>query len=128
MRIGKINDLPEREYYRPADGSAVNREILVDATSDDFVDGARYYQIKNNFVSDAMDTCAFIVDVECKINQANDKSLKYIRIMQGNVEIGYVTEDIINCNGSITDTPLNQWVQIGFGFNLEESVNRGGEE
>ena len=79
--IGKINNLPEREYYNPPAGSVINREILVNATSEDFVDGARYYKIENDFVSDSIDTCAFIVDVECKINQTSDKTLKYIRIM-----------------------------------------------
>lgn len=125
--IGRINDLPEREFYNPPSGSVVSRDTLVEATSTDFVDGARYYKIENDFVSSPVDTCAFIVDIECKINQINDKSLKYIRIMQGNVEIGYITEDIINCNGSTTDTPLNQWMQIGLGFNLEESITRGSD-
>jgi hypothetical protein len=79
--LGKINDLPEREYYNPPTTGSINREILVDATSDDFVDGARYYKVENDFVSNNIDTCALIVDIECKINQVNDKSLKYIRIM-----------------------------------------------
>ena len=54
----------------------------------------------------------------------DDKSIKYLTITYGNEEIGYITEEEINCRGNVTDTPLNEWVQIGLGYNLQESVER----
>ena len=60
----------------------------------------------------------------CRINKINNKSLKYLTITYGNEEIGYINEDAINCRGIKSDTPLDEWTQIGLGYNVKESIER----
>ena len=130
--MGNIIALPERDFYQPEQSGTVTLDRAVEATSEDIQDGTRYYKIENDFVSEEYNTCAFIVDLMCKIDQTNNRGLdgnllKLVQIYQGDVEIGYITEDIINCKGIITDTPINEWVQIGLGYNVEETITRSGE-
>jgi len=47
-----------------------------------------------------------------------------LSISYGNEEIGYITKNEINCRGIVTDTPLNEWVQIGLGYNIKEQITR----
>lgn len=121
-RIGTIQSVPERQYYTPPTESVIKLDKIVEAEE------RGKFEVIDNLVSDKYYTCAFMVDMYCRIQQVNDKSLKYVKISQGQNEIGYITEDIIKCKDIITDTPLNEWVQIGFGYNLEETVNRADTE
>lgn len=133
LEIGDIQSTPARGYFQPDPSDVRKLATLVTATEDDFVErnvedkGTVYYKIENDYVSDSINTCAAIIDISCKINQVNNKNLKYVRIMQGNVEIGSITEDNINCNGILTDTPLNKWVQIAIGYNIKESITRNNQ-
>lgn len=128
--IGNIINLPIGQYYVPGATSEITLDRIIEANDTDIRDAevAQYYRPITNFTSEEYSTCAFIVDMYCKINKTGIKTTQYATIYQGTNVIGYITEDIINCRGLITDTPVGDWVQIGFGFNLEETVVRGNKE
>lgn len=126
--IGEIKNIPEKAYYEPSISSSTSLYKMVDAGENDLTEGTFYYKIINDTqTSEDLVTCAFIADLHCKINQTGNKNTKYVKILQGSTEIGFITEDIINCNGIITDTPINEWAQISLGYNIEESVDRSGD-
>jgi hypothetical protein len=105
----------------------LDRIIEADINDVRDADTASYYKIVDDFTSPEYTTCAFILDTYCKINKTGINTTEYISIYQGNTKVGYVAEDVIYCNGLITDTPLGEWVQIGLGFNLEEVVTHSGQ-
>lgn len=127
--LGSIISIPEKEYFTPQEGDSRLLNKFIEADENDLSDGTQYYKIiEETTTSSPYNTASFIVDLYCKINQVNNKTLKYLRILQGNIEIGYITEDEISCRGIVTDTPLNRWVQISLGYNLFEQITRGQTE
>lgn len=124
--IGNILPMPQQSYYEPAAGSSVTLEKLIDANEYDHtgIDGTQYYKTISEDVSTNILSTSFILDTYCKINQQNDKTINYITISYGGVEVATVNEDEITCAkswaGLYTDTPLNEWTQIGIGINLQE--------
>lgn len=141
MTIGSIEEVVYGQLYDPTGSNVYYRKDVVLADENDIEfneDGiSGYYKVFNTpdtsagettFVSDDIQTNAFLVDLSCKINQVNNSNINYIRIYQGSVEIGRITEDIISGRDIITDTPLNEWVQIGISYNMQETTNRGGSE
>ena len=133
--IGNIIELPEQSYYEPALGSTVTRETLIYSDENDYSgnEDAQYYKVISEPVS--INNClssSFILDTYCKINQQNDKTIKYIKVTYGGVEIASVTEDEISCatqwSSLYTDTPINEWTQIGIGINLQETFQRNNED
>lgn len=123
--IGNILSVPEKNYYDPPVGTT-NRDDIVYSDSNyyDIIEDGQYYKIINSQLNKKYYSSSFLLDIYCRINKINDKSIKYLTINYGNEEIGYITEDEINCRGITTDTPLDEWVQIGLGYNLQESVER----
>lgn len=132
--IGNILELPVQAYYEPEDGLSTSMITLIDANSNDYtdIDDGQYYKVINDEVSTEQLSSSFLFDIYCKINQQNDKSIKYITITYGGVEVASITEDEISCvnqwRNLYTDTPINEWTQIGIGINLKESISRNNEE
>lgn len=132
--IGNILNLPAQSFYEPSTSGTVTRETIVYADSEDNtgIDNGAYYKIISESKQFGCPASSFILDAYCKINQQNDKNIKYIQITYGGVEVASVTEDEISCamqwNSLYTDTPVNEWAQIGIGVNLRESVRRGENE
>lgn len=130
--IGNILQLPPQSFYDPGVG-AVTRENLIYADANDYTDTdeGQYYKVISNQVSTTCLTSSFVLDTYCKINQQNDKSIKYITISYGGIEVASITEDEISCanmwRNLYTDTPINEWTQIGIGVNLKETIDRGGK-
>jgi hypothetical protein len=56
----------------------VSLDVIVSATNEDLQEGTRYYKAIDDQTSDEYNTCAFVLDTYCKINQVNNKNLKYI--------------------------------------------------
>lgn len=129
--IGNILALPEQSYYEPESGGPVSRETVVEAKSSDYtgIDDGQYYKIIPETVSKEKYSSSFILDTYCKINQQNDNTINYIKVTYGGVDIVKVTEaEIATQWGNLyTDTPLNEWTQIGIGINLEEYITRNNE-
>lgn len=77
--LGNIKEMPERKYYEPEAGTSfVQLDKFVDAGEGDFVDDMQYYKVVDNLTSKEYDTCAFIVDMYCRVNQTNNKKTEYI--------------------------------------------------
>ena len=131
--IGNILPLPEQSYYEPEEGGTVSMVKLVDANQEDYtgIDEGQYYKLISDEVSTEQLSSSFLLDTYCKINQQNDKTIKYIKLSYGGIEIATITEDEISCvnkwRSLYTDTPINEWTQIGIGVNLQESFQRNGE-
>lgn len=123
--IGNILNVPEKNYYDPPTGTT-NRDDIVYSDNDyyDIIEDGQYYKIIDSQLNKKYYSSSFLLDLYCRINKTNDKTIKYLTINYGNEEVGYITEDEINCRGITTDTPLDEWVQIGLGYNLQESVER----
>ena len=131
--IGNILPLPPQSYYEPEEGGTVSMVKLINANQDDYtgVDEGQYYKLISEQVSTTQLSSSFLLDTYCKINQQNDKTIKYITLSYGGIEIATITEDEISCvnkwRSLYTDMPINEWVQIGVGINLQESFQRNGE-
>ena len=131
--IGNILPLPPQSYYEPEEGGTVSMVKLINANQDDYtgVDEGQYYKLISEPVSTTQLSSSFLLDTYCKINQQNDKTIKYITISYGGIEVASITEDEISCvnkwRSLYTDMPINEWVQIGIGINLQESFQRNGE-
>ena len=117
--------MPEKNYYDPPTGTT-NRDDIVYSDNDyyDIIEDGQYYKIIDSQLNKKYYSSSFLLDLYCRINKTNDKTIKYLTINYGSEEVGYITEDEINCRGITTDTPLDEWVQIGLGYNLQESVER----
>ena len=126
--LGNIIEVPVQNYFQP-DENTISLEKIIDPTSEDYniIEDGKYTKIINTPVSSEVHSSSFILDLYCKINQSNNRNIKYLTINYGNVEVGYITEDDIYCQGIKTDTPLNEWIQIGLGVNLEETIVRNAE-
>lgn len=127
--IGSIVAIPEQNYFDPESGTTDHAMILnkiIDSTLEDYniIEDGQAVKIISEPITENVYSSSFILDIYCKINQTNDKSIKYLTIDYGNIPIAYITEDEIFCKNMRTDTPLNEWVQIGLGINLEETVTR----
>lgn len=131
--IGNILQLPPQAYYEPEQGDSTSMIKMVDANSEDYtgIDDGQYYKLISDDVITSQLSCSFLLDTYCKINQQNDKTIKYIRITYGGVEVATVTEDEISCvnqwRSLYTDTPINEWTQIGIGINLKETITRNNQ-
>lgn len=128
--LGNILEVPAQSYYMPETGSVTSREDVIFANAEDYdvIEDGQYYKIITEPVVSEQHCCACLVDMYCKINRIDDKTIKYVTIKYGNEEIGYITEDEINCRGFSTDTPLDEWTQIGIGYNLQESIERDSQQ
>ena len=132
--IGNILPLPEQSYYEPGSSTYIVRRDLVyaDAEHNTGVDNGQYYQLVSDPISEEFQSSSFILDTHCKINQQNNNEINYIEISYGGVNVAKITEDEISCavrwGGLYTDTPINEWAQIGIGINLQETFRRGEEE
>lgn len=132
--IGNILPLPKQSYYEPDSTTYIVRRDLVYADDEHNTgsDDGQYYQLISEPISEQFQSSSFILDTYCKINQQNDKQTNYIEISYGGVNVAKITEDEISCavrwGGLYTDTPINEWVQIGVGINLQEKFRRGEEE
>ena len=131
--IGNILALPEQSYYEPAVGTTTSMVRLIDSDNTDYTDieDGQYYKVISDDISTSQLTSSFILDTYCKINQQNNRNIKYIVITYGGIEIASVTEDEISCanrwGNLYTDTPINEWTQIGIGINLQETINRNNQ-
>lgn len=132
--IGNILALPPQSYYEPEQGSSTSMVKLIDANQYDYtgIDDGQYYKVISEDVETEQLSASFLLDTYCKINQQNDKTIKYITLTYGGIEIASVTEDEISCvnkwRSLYTDTPINEWTQIGIGVNLRETITRNNEE
>lgn len=132
--IGNILSLPPQAYYEPTTGSTTSLVKLVDSNESDYTDveDGQYYKIISESITTEQLSSSFILDTYCKINQQNNRNIKYITIAYGGIEVASVTEDEISCankwNSLYTDTPINEWAQIGIGINLQESFRRNNED
>lgn len=128
INIGSIVAIPEQNYFDPESGTdhAMILDKIIDSTLEDYniIEDGQAVKIISEPITKNVYSSSFILDMYCKINQTNDKSRKYLIIDYGNIPIAYITEDEIFCKNMRTDTPLNEWVQIGLGINLGESITR----
>lgn len=126
-KLGNILEIPQQIYYNPPVGESISRDDIIfsDATNYDIAEGGSYYKlIQEPFVSSSFLSSSFLLDLYCKIPKTSDSTTKYLKIKYGNAEIAYIDENDISCRDIITDTPLNEWIQIGIGCNLQESIER----
>lgn len=132
--IGNILPLPPQSFYEPAAGSTVVREDVIYAYEEDYtgIDDGQYYKVISEDVSFDCLSSSFLMDAYFKINQQNDKTINFIKITYGGVDVATVNEDEITCatqwRSLYTDTPLNDWTQVGIGINLQETFTRGEQE
>jgi len=132
--IGDILETSQQDFYEPQQGGTIDLETIIDANVDDYnnIDGDKYYKIMSTPNISTYKSSSFIIDMYVKINQQNNHNEKFLSINYGGPEIVYITEDEISCAGldlsMTTDTPLNEWVQIGIGINLEEEITRNNEK
>ena len=130
--VGNIVTLPDQTYYEPTQGEEISLYKIVDANINnyDLNENGHFIKIINSPISVSYSSCSFILDMYCKINQTSDTNIKYLTIKYGDINnspICYITEDEIYSNGMITDTPLNEWFQVGIGINLFQEITRAGE-
>lgn len=132
--IGNILELPEQSYFEPDVATSTSMIKLINSDSNDYtdIDDGQYYKVISTNITTEQLSSSFLLDTYCKINQQNDKSIKYITVTYGGVEVASVTEDEISCvnqwRSLYTDTPINEWVQIGIGINLKETIFRNNED
>lgn len=125
--LGSIYQLPEPEYYNPNNDEAIKRESIIYADENDYtgIENGQYYKTIYENINFECTFPSFILDTYCKINEQNDKNIEYIKINYGNTNVITITEDEISSDlwkSLYTDTPLNEWVQIGIGVNLRENI------
>lgn len=130
LNIGNIVEVPQQNYYEPEEGSTTTLTKIINASSSDydFIEDGQYVKTINAPVRNDKLAWAFILDMYCKINQTGVGNTKYLSIKYNNVEIAHITEEEILCSTIITDTPLNEWFQVGIGVNLEESITRNSQQ
>lgn len=132
--IGNILPLPEQSFYEPAVGSTITRLDVIYADSEDYtgIDDGQYYKTISESISFDRLSSSFLMDAYIKINQQNNKTINFIKITYGGVDVATINEDEISCatqwRSLYTDTPLNEWTQIGIGVNLQETFTRGESE
>lgn len=128
--IGNISEIGAQQFYEPELGSTISLDKIIDSNINDYdnIENLQYYKIISETIQKEYHSSSFILDLYCKINQQNDKTKKFLTITYGGVEIASINEDEISCyniaSSLTTDTPLNEWVQIGIGINVKDKVNR----
>lgn len=128
--MGSIVAIPQQNYFDPEGvDNTISLSKIIDSTLEDYdvIEDGQPIKIISNPITENVYSSSFILDLYCKINQVNDKSRKYLTINYGNIPLAYITEDEIYCKNMRTDTPLNEWVQIGLGINISESIVRNAQ-